>query len=67
MPSFHDLDKEETEKQIEQIMEEYNTVEYEVPISTINQNNIIGVMFQAIKEQQEMIEKLQRKIEEIEG
>ena len=67
MTSFYDLDEEETEKQIEQIMEEYNTVEYEVPISTVSQNNIIGVMFQAIKEQQEMIEKLQRKIEEIEG
>ena len=67
MTSFYDLNEEETEKQIEKIMEEYNTVEYEVPISTVNQNNIIGVMFQAIKEQQEMIEKLQRKIEEIEG
>lgn len=67
MTSFYDLNEEETEKQIEKIMEEYNTVEYEVPISTVNQNNIIGVMFQAIKEQQEMIEKLQRKVEEIEG
>ena len=48
--SFHDLDDKQTEKQIAQIMEEYKNIEYEVPISTINQNNVIAVMFKAIQE-----------------
>ena len=31
-------------------MDEYKNIEYEVPISTINQNNIIAIMFKAIQE-----------------
>ena len=56
--SFYDLDSEQTEKQIEQIMDEYHNMEYEVPISTINQNNIIAVMFKAIQELSAKIDKL---------
>lgn len=48
--SFYDLEDEQAEEQIAQIMEEYNNIEYEVPISTINQNNIIAIMFKAIQE-----------------
>ena len=57
--SFYDLDSEQTEKQIEQIMDEYHNMEYEVPISTINQNNIIAVMFKAIQELSAKIDKLE--------
>ena len=48
--SFYDLNDEQTEAQISQIMDEYKNIEYEVPISTINQNNIIAIMFKAIQE-----------------
>ena len=48
--SFYDLNDEQTEEQISQIMDEYKNIEYEVPISTINQNNIIAIMFKAIQE-----------------
>ena len=48
--SFYDLNDEQTEAQISQIMDEYENIEYEVPISTINQNNIIAIMFKAIQE-----------------
>lgn len=57
--SFYDLDSEQTEKQIERIMDEYHNVEYEVPISTINQNNIIAVMFKAIQELSAKIDELE--------
>lgn len=57
--SFYDLDSEQTEKQIEQIMDEYHNMEYEVPISTINQNNIIAVMFKAIQELSAKIDELE--------
>ena len=48
--SFYDLNDEQTEEQISQIIDEYKNIEYEVPISTINQNNIIAIMFKAIQE-----------------
>ena len=48
--SFYDLNNEQTEEQISQIIDEYKNIEYEVPISTINQNNIIAIMFKAIQE-----------------
>lgn len=57
--SFYDLDSEQTEEQIEQIMDEYYNMEYEVPISTINQNNIIAVMFKAIQELSAKMDKLE--------
>lgn len=57
--SFYDLDSEQTEKQIEQIMDDYHNMEYEVPISTINQNNVIAVMFKAIQELSAKIDKLE--------
>ena len=48
--SFYDLSDEQAEEQISQIIDEYKNIEYEVPISTINQNNIIAIMFKAIQE-----------------
>ena len=57
--SFYDLDSKQTEEQIERIMDEYHNIEYEVPISTINQNNIIAVMFKAIQELSAKIDKLE--------
>ena len=56
--SFYDLDSEQAKEQITQIMEEYKNIEYEVPISTINQNNIIAIMFKAIQELKEEVDKL---------
>ena len=56
--SFYDLDNEQAKEQITQIMEEYENIEYEVPISTINQNNIIAIMFKAIQELKEEVDKL---------
>ena len=56
--SFYDLDSEQAKEQIAQIMEEYENIEYEVPISTINQNNIIAIMFKAIQELKEEVDKL---------
>ena len=56
--SFYDLNDEQAEEQIAQIMEEYNNIEYEVPISTINQNNIIAIMFKAIQELKAEVDKL---------
>ena len=59
--SFYDLDSEQTEEQINQIMDEYHNMEYEVPISTINQNNIIAIMFKAIQELKAEIDELKNK------
>lgn len=56
--SFHDLDDEQAGEQIAQIIEEYENIEYEVPISTINQNNIIAIMFKAIQELSKKVEEL---------
>lgn len=56
--SFYDLEDEQAEEQIAQIIDEYKNIEYEVPISTINQNNIIAIMFKAIQELKEEIDKL---------
>ena len=58
--SFYDLNDEQTEEQISQIMDEYKNIEYEVPISTINQNNIIGIMFKAIQELSQKVEGLKK-------
>ena len=60
--SFYDLNDEQTEEQISQIMDEYKNIEYEVPISTINQNNIIGVMFKAIQELSAKIDSLEKRL-----
>ena len=59
--SFYDLDSEQAKEQITQIMEEYENIEYEVPISTINQNNIIAIMFKAIQELKAEIDELKNK------
>ena len=56
--SFYDLSDEQTEEQISQIIDEYKNIEYEVPISTINQNNIIAIMFKAIQELKAEVDKL---------
>ena len=58
--SFYDLNDEQTEKQISQIMDEYKNIEYEVPISTINQNNIIAIMFKAIQELSKKVDELSK-------
>ena len=58
--SFYDLNDEQTEEQISQIMDEYKNIEYEVPISTINQNNIIAIMFKAIQELSTKIDSLEK-------
>ena len=58
--SFYDLNDEQTEEQISQIMDEYENIEYEVPISTINQNNIIAIMFKAIQELSAKIDSLEK-------
>ena len=58
--SFYDLNDEQTEEQISQIMDEYKNIEYEVPISTINQNNIIGIMFKAIQELSNKVDELSK-------
>ena len=58
--SFYDLDDKQTEEQISQIMDEYENIEYEVPISTINQNNIIAIMFKAIQELSAKIDSLEK-------
>ena len=60
--SFYDLNAEQTEAQISQIMDEYKNIEYEVPISTINQNNIIAVMFKAIQELSAKIDSLDKRL-----
>ena len=41
-------------------MDDYETIEYEVPISTINQNNIIAIMFKAIQELSAKIDSLEK-------
>ena len=41
-------------------MDEYKNIEYEVPISTINQNNIIGIMFKAIQELSNKVDELSK-------
>ena len=58
--SFYDLNDEQTEEQISQIMDEYKNIEYEVPISTINQNNIIAIMFKAIQELSNKVDELSK-------
>lgn len=58
--SFYDLSDEQTEEQISQIMDEYKNIEYEVPISTINQNNIIAIMFKAIQELSKKVDELSK-------
>ena len=58
--SFYDLNDKQTEEQISQIMDEYENIEYEVPISTINQNNIIAIMFKAIQELSAKIDSLEK-------
>ena len=58
--SFYDLNDEQTEEQISQIMDEYKNIEYEVPLSTINQNNIIAIMFKAIQELSAKIDNLEK-------
>ena len=58
--SFYDLNDEQAEEQISQIMDEYKNIEYEVPISTINQNNIIAIMFKAIQELSAKIDSLEK-------
>ena len=58
--SFYDLNNEQTEEQISQIIDEYKNIEYEVPISTINQNNIIAIMFKAIQELSEKVDELSK-------
>ena len=58
--SFYDLSDEQAEEQISQIIDEYKNIEYEVPISTINQNNIIAIMFKAIQELSAKIDSLEK-------
>ena len=58
--SFYDLNDKQTEEQISQIIDEYENIEYEVPISTINQNNIIAIMFKAIQELSAKIDSLEK-------
>ena len=58
--SFYDLNDKQTEEQISRIMDEYKNIEYEVPISTINQNNIIAIMFKAIQELSNKVDELSK-------
>ena len=58
--SFYDLSDEQAEEQISQIIDEYKNIEYEVPISTINQNNIIAIMFKAIQELSKKVDELSK-------
>ena len=58
--SFYDLNDEQAEEQISQIIDEYKNIEYEVPISTINQNNIIAIMFKAIQELSKKVDELSK-------
>lgn len=60
--SFYDLDNDQAEEQIKQIIEEYENIDYEVPISTINQNNVIAVMFKAIQELKAEIDELKKRL-----
>ena len=60
--SFYDLNPEQTEEQISQIIDEYKNIEYEVPISTINQNNIIAIMFKAIQELKAELDELKKSL-----
>ena len=62
--SFYDLSDEQTEEQISQIIDEYKNIEYEVPISTINQNNIIAIMFKAIQELKAELDELKKSLSE---
>ncbi len=59
-PSFHDLDDKSAEAQINSMQEEINELEFEAPISMINQNNIIAIMFKAIQELKSEIDKLKK-------
>ena len=59
--SFHDLDDENTEKQISEIQDTINNLEYVSPVYMLNQNNIIAIMFKGIQELKEEIDKLKNK------
>lgn len=59
-PSFRNLDDKSTKAQINSIQEEINGLEFEAPISMINQNNIIAIMFKAIQELKSEIDKLKK-------
>lgn len=56
--SFYDLDDENTEKQISEIQDTINNLEYVSPVYMLNQNNIIAIMFKGIQELKEEIDKL---------
>ena len=60
--SFYNLNPEQTEAQISQIMDEYKNIEYDVPISTINQNNIIAIMFKAIQELKAELDEIKKSL-----
>ena len=62
--TFYDLNDKQTEEQISQIIDEYKNIEYEVPISTINQNNIIAIMFKAIQELKAEVDELKKSLSE---
>ena len=56
--SFYDLDDKNTEKQISEIQDTINNLEYVSPVYMLNQNNIIAIMFKGIQELKEEIDKL---------
>lgn len=58
LTSFYDLDDENTEKQISEIQDTINNLEYVSPVYMLNQNNIIAIMFKGIQELKEEIDKL---------
>ena len=43
-------------------MDEYKNIEYDVPISTINQNNIIAIMFKAIQELKAELDEIKKSL-----
>ena len=58
LTSFYDLDDKNTEKQISEIQDTINNLEYVSPVYMLNQNNIIAIMFKGIQELKEEIDKL---------
>lgn len=62
-PSFYTLNEEETKRQIEIIGEEVNK-DFSItsPVYMLNDNNIIGVMFQSIKELTGKVRELEKRI-----
>ena len=58
LTSFYDLNDENTEKQISEIQDTINNLEYVSPVYMLNQNNIIAIMFKGIQELKEEIDKL---------